>query len=227
MMDMFSMIRENDLIWSFVVNNYLMGREPMPFDLLYWNADSTRLPATMLVYYLRKVYLENGLVRPGHLVLDGVPIDLRKIKTPCYFLATKDDHIAPWHSTYPATQVLRGPVRFVLGGSGHIAGKQIRLLDQRRGTARRRRLAGRRRTERWVVVDRLGPVAGQARRPQSPGARAGRRHAGAARGCPRLLCQGACRRIEPRATRCRRAERRSRANRSPSDSWRAAAPRRR
>ena len=122
MMDMFSMIRENDLIWSFVVNNYLMGREPMPFDLLYWNADSTRLPATMLVYYLRKVYLENGLVRPGHLVLDGVPIDLRKIKTPCYFLATKDDHIAPWHSTYPATQVLRGPVRFVLGGSGHIAG---------------------------------------------------------------------------------------------------------
>ncbi len=122
MMDMFSMMRENDLIWSFVVSNYLMGREPMPFDLLYWNADSTRLPAAMLVYYLRKVYLENGLTKPGHLVLDGVPIDLGKVKTPSYFLATKEDHIAPWHSSYPATRLLKGPVRFVLGGSGHIAG---------------------------------------------------------------------------------------------------------
>jgi polyhydroxyalkanoate synthase len=122
MMDMFSMMRENDLIWSFVVNNYLMGREPMPFDLLYWNADSTRLPATMLVYYLRKAYLENGLVRPGHIVLDGVPIDIGKIRTPCYFLATKEDHIAPWRSSYPATQLFKGPVRFILGGSGHIAG---------------------------------------------------------------------------------------------------------
>ncbi len=122
MMDMFSMMREKDLIWSFVVNNYLMGREPMPFDLLYWNADSTRLPATMLVYYLRKIYLENGLTKPGHLELDGVPIDLGKIETPCYILATKEDHIAPWVSSYPATHLIKGPVRFVLGGSGHIAG---------------------------------------------------------------------------------------------------------
>jgi polyhydroxyalkanoate synthase len=122
MMDMFSMMRENDLIWSFVVNNYLMGREPMPFDLLYWNADSTRLPAEMLVYYLRKFYLENGLTKPGHIELDGVPIDLGKVKTPAYFLATKEDHIAPWSSCYPATQLLTGPVRFILGGSGHIAG---------------------------------------------------------------------------------------------------------
>ncbi len=122
MADMFNMMRENDLIWSFVVNNYLMGRDPMRFDLLYWNSDSTRLPSAMLVYYLRKVYLENGLITPGGLVLGEAPIDVRKIKTPCYFLATKDDHIAPWVSSYPATQLFQGPVKFVLGASGHIAG---------------------------------------------------------------------------------------------------------
>jgi polyhydroxyalkanoate synthase len=122
MADMFNMMRENDLIWSFVVNNYLMGRDPMPFDLLYWNSDSTRLPATMLAYYLRKVYQENGLMTPGVLELGGVPIDVGKIETPTYYLCTKEDHIAPWRSGYPATQAFAGPVRFVLGGSGHIAG---------------------------------------------------------------------------------------------------------
>ena len=122
MAEMFNMMRENDLIWSFVVNNYLLGRDPIPFDLLYWNADSTRLPATMLVTYLRKVYQDNGLMRAGHMVFDGVPVDILQIKTPCYFLATKDDHIAPWVSSYPATQSFAGPVRFVLGASGHIAG---------------------------------------------------------------------------------------------------------
>jgi len=122
MADMFSMMRENDLIWSFVVNNYLMGREPMPFDLLYWNGDSTRLPAQMLLDYLRNIYIDNGLVKPDHPNLGGEPIDIRKIKTPSYFLATKEDHIAPWRSSYPATQVFSGPVKFVLGGSGHIAG---------------------------------------------------------------------------------------------------------
>jgi polyhydroxyalkanoate synthase len=122
MADMFNMMRENDLIWSFVVNNYLLGRDPFPFDLLYWNSDSTRLPATMLAFYLRKFYVENGLMTPGTIVYDGVPIDLGRIKTPTYFLATKDDHIAPWRSTYPGTKALAGPVRFVLGASGHIAG---------------------------------------------------------------------------------------------------------
>ncbi len=122
MAQMFNMMRENDLIWSFVVNNYLLGREPMPFDLLYWNSDSTRLPASMLATYLRKFYCENGLMRPGHLVLDGEPIDIRKIKTPSYFLCTKEDHIAPWVSSYPAVKTFAGPVKFVLGGSGHIAG---------------------------------------------------------------------------------------------------------
>ena len=122
MADMFNMMRENDLIWSFVVNNYLMGRDPMRFDLLYWNSDSTRLPAAMLIYYLRKIYMENGLTKPGGLELGGVPIEVGKIKTPSYFLATKDDHIAPWVSSYPATQLFSGPVKFVLGASGHIAG---------------------------------------------------------------------------------------------------------
>lgn len=122
MANMFSLMRENDLIWSFVVNNYLLGKEPLPFDLLYWNSDSTRLPATMLIYYLRHFYKNNGLMKKGVLELNGVPIDIEKIKTTSYFLSTKEDHIAPWASCYPATQKFKGPVRFVLGGSGHIAG---------------------------------------------------------------------------------------------------------
>ena len=122
MADMFSLMRENDLIWSFVVNNYLMGKDPIPFDLLYWNADSTRLPAAMLVFYLRKFYQQNLLMVPGGMTLADVPIDLGKIKTPIYSIATKDDHIAPWPSCYPLTQATSGPVRFVLGASGHIAG---------------------------------------------------------------------------------------------------------
>jgi len=120
--DMFSMIRENDLVWSFYVMNYLMGRKPPAFDLLFWNADSTRLPAAMLLWYLEKVYIENGLKDPGKLTLDGTPIDISKIKVPFFVLATKEDHIAPWTSIYPTTQLLSGPVKFVLGGSGHIAG---------------------------------------------------------------------------------------------------------
>ncbi len=120
--DMFSMIRENDLVWSFHVMNYLMGRRPPAFDLLYWNSDSTRLPAAMLLWYLEKIYIENGLRKPGHLTMDGVPIDISKIRTPCFVLATKEDHIAPWTSVYPTTHLLGGDVKFVLGGSGHIAG---------------------------------------------------------------------------------------------------------
>jgi len=118
----FNMLRANDLIWSFVVNNYLLGKSPFPFDLLYWNADSTRMPAAMHSFYLRKMYQENLLVKPGGITLDGVPIDLRKIKTPSFLLSTREDHIAPWRSTYAATQLYRGPVKFVLSASGHIAG---------------------------------------------------------------------------------------------------------
>ena len=120
--DMFSMIRENDLVWSFHVMNYLMGRKPPAFDLLFWNSDSTRMPAAMLLWYLEKIYIENGLRKPGHLTMDGVPIDITKIDTPFYVLATKEDHIAIWSSIYPTTGLLSGDTTFVLGGSGHIAG---------------------------------------------------------------------------------------------------------
>ena len=122
MSQVFNMMRDNDLIWSFVVNNYLLGREPMAFDLLYWNADNTRMPAMMHGMYLRKMYLENRLVQPGGITLADTPIDLTLIKTPVYMLSTFDDHIAPWKSTYAATQLYAGPVRFVLSASGHIAG---------------------------------------------------------------------------------------------------------
>lgn len=118
----FNMLKANDLIWSFVVNNYLMGKQPFPFDLLYWNSDSTRMPAAMHSYYLRNMYLENKLKDPGGLVLHGVPIDISKVKTPCYFISTVEDHIAPWKSTYMGARLPTGPVRFVVGGSGHIAG---------------------------------------------------------------------------------------------------------
>jgi len=118
----FNMLRANDLIWSFVVNNYLMGKDPFPFDLLYWNADATRMPAAMHSYYLRNMYQKNLLSQPGGLVVDNVPIDLRKITIPVYLQAGKEDHIAPSRSVYKATQIYGGPVRFMLAGSGHIAG---------------------------------------------------------------------------------------------------------
>ncbi len=118
----FNMLRANDLIWSFVVNNYLLGNDPFPFDLLYWNANSTRMPARMHSFYLRKMYQENLLAKPNGITLDGVPIDLANIKVPAYFLSTREDHIAPWKSTYRGTQLLGGSKRFVLAASGHIAG---------------------------------------------------------------------------------------------------------
>ncbi len=118
----FNMLRSNDLIWSFVINNYLMGEEPLAFDLLYWNSDSTRMPAKMHSEYLRTMYLENRFKEPGGMVLDGVPIDISSVKTPCYFLSTSDDHIAPWRSTFSGAGLFKGSVRFVLSGSGHIAG---------------------------------------------------------------------------------------------------------
>ncbi len=118
----FNMLRANDLIWSFVVNNYLMGKDPFPFDLLYWNSDSTRMPAAMHSFYLRKMYLENKLIEPGGVELCGVPIDLSTIDLPVFVLSTREDHIAPWKSTYAATQTYAGPVKFVLAASGHIAG---------------------------------------------------------------------------------------------------------
>jgi polyhydroxyalkanoate synthase len=118
----FNLLRANDLVWSFVVNNYLMGKDPFPFDLLYWNADSTRMPARMHSFYLRNMYIKNLLGVPGGINLSGVPIDLSKVKVPSYFISTVEDHIAPWKTTYLGAKYLGAPARFVLGGSGHIAG---------------------------------------------------------------------------------------------------------
>jgi polyhydroxyalkanoate synthase len=118
----FNMLRANDLIWSFVVNNYLLGKDPFPFDLLYWNSDSTRLPAAMHSYYLRNMYQQNRLIVPNALSMGGTGIDLGKVKTPTYLLSTREDHIAPWKSTYAATQLFSGEKRFVLAASGHVAG---------------------------------------------------------------------------------------------------------
>jgi polyhydroxyalkanoate synthase len=117
----FTMIRANDLVWSFVVHNYLLGKEPLPFDVLYWGADATRMPAKMHGFYLRNMYQHNRLREPGGLTLLGKPISLGKIDVPVYFLSAREDYVAPWKSTYIGTQLVKGPVRFVLGGSGHIA----------------------------------------------------------------------------------------------------------
>ena len=118
----FNMLRANDLIWSFVVNNYLLGKQQLPFDLLFWNSDSTRMPAAMHSFYLRKMYLENRLAEPGGITLAGTPIDLSRINIPSFILSTREDHIAPWKSTYAATRLYSGPIKFVLSASGHMAG---------------------------------------------------------------------------------------------------------
>ncbi|MCL4778590.1 MAG: class I poly(R)-hydroxyalkanoic acid synthase [Gammaproteobacteria bacterium] len=118
----FNMLRANDLIWSFFVNNYLLGKEAQPFDLLHWNADATRMPRKMHLFYLRQMYLHNNLVKPGVVELAGVPIDLTKVTVPVYLEACREDHIAPFRSVFKARHNFSGPVRFLLAGSGHIAG---------------------------------------------------------------------------------------------------------
>jgi polyhydroxyalkanoate synthase len=118
----FNLLRENELIWSFFVDGYLLGREPRAFDLLYWNSDSTRMPERMHSSYLRNMYLRNRLREPGGICLAGVSIDLAKVEVPACVVSTREDHIAPWKSVYAGAQLLGGPANFILGGSGHIAG---------------------------------------------------------------------------------------------------------
>jgi polyhydroxyalkanoate synthase subunit PhaC len=118
----FNLLRANDLIWSFVVNNYLLGKHPAPFDLLYWNADSTRMPACMHSTYLRNMYQENRLCQPGGMSIAGVALDLRAIDIPVCFISALEDHIAPWKSTYAGARLLGGDVKFILGKAGHVAG---------------------------------------------------------------------------------------------------------
>jgi len=118
----FATLRANDLIWHYVINNYLKGRPPRAFDLLYWNADGSNLPGRLYAYYLRNMYLENNLRIPGRLEACGVPLDLGAITAPAYIVATREDHIVPWKSAYASVGLLGGPAEFVLGASGHVAG---------------------------------------------------------------------------------------------------------
>ena len=118
----FSFLRPNDLVWNYVVGNYLKGEAPPAFDLLYWNGDSTNLPGPMYCWYLRHTYLQNELRQPGKLTVCGEKLDLGAIQAPVYIYGSREDHIVPWHAAYRSTQILAGKKRFVLGASGHIAG---------------------------------------------------------------------------------------------------------
>lgn len=122
MVQSFNLLRSNDLIWSFYVNNYLMGKEPMPFDMLHWNGDAVRMPATMHTQFLRDMYLDNKLIQPGGIKVKDVPVDLTTIDLPMFVMAALDDHIAPWKAVYPLTQAVKHAEKFVLSGSGHVAG---------------------------------------------------------------------------------------------------------
>ena len=121
MATVFNLMRSNDLIWPYVINNYLKGKAPFPFDLLYWNSDATRMPAANHAFYVRSCYLENRLAQ-GKMTISNTPIDLKSVKVPIYNLATREDHIAPPKSVLLGSKFFGGPVRFVLAGSGHIAG---------------------------------------------------------------------------------------------------------
>jgi polyhydroxyalkanoate synthase len=118
----FSSLRANDLVWSYVVNNYLKGKQPPAFDLLYWNSDATNLPGPMYAYYLRNTYQDNKLREPDALTMCGVPVSLKRIKVPAFVFAAREDHIVPWKGGYESARTLGGKVKFILGASGHIAG---------------------------------------------------------------------------------------------------------
>ena len=121
MAETFNALRANDLIWSFFVNNYLLGREPKPFDLLFWNSDQTRMPKVLHMDYLRRFYGDNALAK-GDYVLDNVRLDLAQVKVPIYVQSSKEDHIAPARSVFRGAKLFGGPVTFTMAGSGHIAG---------------------------------------------------------------------------------------------------------
>ena len=122
MANMFNLLRSNDLIWTNVVNNYLLGGKPPAFDLLYWNSDGTRMARDAHSFYLRNTYVENNLIKPGKIEISGVPIDLAKIKGDIYAVGAENDHIVPWAAAWKITQLTGGKVRFVMASSGHIAG---------------------------------------------------------------------------------------------------------
>ena len=194
----FNMLRANDLIWSFVVNNYLLGNEPFPFDLLYWNSDSTRMPARMHSFYLRKMYQENQLAQPNGISLAGVPIDFSKITTPAYFLSTREDHITPVEihlSRYAAAEraeaVRAGCIRPHRWCGQSARGRQIQPLDQPRPAARSRGVVSRRDRDRGLLVAGLASLGHGFVARAGSGARAWSRQAPRDRASARQLRQGA------------------------------------
>ena len=188
MANAFNMLRSNDLIWPYVINNYLRGKAPMPFDLLYWNSDATRMPAANHSFYLRNCYLDNKLTK-GEMTIAGVKLDLGKVTVPVYNLATREDHIAPAKSAFLGSKFFGGPVRFVLVGlrphrrRGQSAGQgEVPVLDRRQGRHRHARSLAR-------------------RRPRSIPARGGRTgSSGSSRTAPTR-----CRRASPAAASSRRS----------------------
>ena len=128
----FASLRANELVWHFVVNNYLKGKAPPAFDLLFWNGDSANVAGPLYAWYLRNMYLENRLRDPGKLRVLNRPVDLGRLRMPAYLFAAHDDHIVPWHGAYASTRLLAGKIEFVLGASGHIAGVVNPPLDKRR-----------------------------------------------------------------------------------------------
>jgi polyhydroxyalkanoate synthase len=157
----FSFLRPSELVWNYVSSNYMQGKAPPAFDLLAWNADGTNLPGPFFAWYFRHTYLENRLKDPGGVQVSGVPIDLSTLSMPTYLYASRDDHIVPWTSAYASTELLRGPLRFVLGESGHIAGVINPPSKNRRAY--------------WAYDEDVGVSAGQGAGPWLEGAP---RHAG-------------------------------------------------
>ena len=173
----FASLRPNELVWNYVVSNYLKGRTPPAFDLLFWNGDSANLAGPMYAYYLRHMYLDNRLRERGALSMCGEAIDLSRVAMPSYVYASHDDHIVPWRSAYRNVELLGGDATFVLGASGHIAGvvnppgrEQAPLLDQRPAHRRAGRLARRRAIAAGFVVAALDGVAVAPRRRAARGA---------------------------------------------------------
>ena len=178
----FASLRANDLVWSYVVGNYLKGETPPAFDLLHWNGDSANLPGPMFAAYLKDFYLDNRLRDSGALTMGGEPIDLARVTMPAYIVASRDDHIVPWRSAYRSTQLLGGEISFVLGASGHIAGVVNPPAKHRRNYWTNSRLpeVGRRVARGSDVASRklvaaLGSMARAPRRDVAPGAACARR----------------------------------------------------
>jgi len=146
----FASLRANDLVWNYVVHNYLKGETPPAFDLLHWNGDSANLPGPMYVDYIRNMYLDNSLCKRGALTMAGQKIDLRRLEMPAYVYASREDHIVPWKSAYRSTEILGGDVTFVLGASGHIAGVVNPPEKKRRNYWTNPKLVGD--PDRWLAV---------------------------------------------------------------------------